>query len=264
MKSPGKRQNGPSLSKLQDPTGGNVNRSCRNSPMSLSSSLLLLIILKTVCGVSARSWISIVPTDIMQLDNHGQTTVETETDPMRATKMPSITPIMHFSEIPSLNTSTMISTLPSSAPSPIHSLHHRSVQPTSISSANPSYFPTKNPTVSQNINPTTSSRPTPPPNLITDVVWSNAPIPRDPPRSYFKYNTQKSAPFGPGYPEEAVHNTTKKRVIFKNNYWDSVRKSAEWEYWQVRYGGEKARKRKQEDQKKSFDYIHVCLISFSF
>mmetsp|Transcript_21291 Transcript_21291/g.43666 ORF Transcript_21291/g.43666 Transcript_21291/m.43666 type:complete len:615 (-) Transcript_21291:635-2479(-) len=91
---------------------------------------------------------------------------------------------------------------------------------TEMPSSEPSALPSSEP----------SARPTPSPTP-RPTIWKENSVPRNADQSYFDYNPNKSSEYGPGQATEIKVNKEQTKIVYKNNNWKSVKKSAEEEYW---------------------------------
>jgi hypothetical protein len=177
-------------------------------------------------AVGQRNWTSIET--YHSLDPYDNTAVAFlfEHDPLRFTSSPSAGP----SGIPSDSPSLLPTSIPSSLPSLLPSMSLMpsippSISPTSVPSISPTAVPTATPSIYPTGDPSES-----PTNSPTHERFPPNDPPVDAGASYFNYDGEQGALWGPGYPQLVRHNETYIKVEYQNNAWGTREPPEDW-YW---------------------------------
>jgi hypothetical protein len=187
-----------------------------------------------ILGTNAlREWTEIVLYHSLSVYDGRFSHDSREIDPLRFTDSPSNPPTQSPSfgpsPFPTVTRSKQPSRIPTSSPMPSPS---PSIEPSSVESSKPSKAPSIDPSLSPTKMPSSYPSYTTIPSEVPTIATRyppNAP-PEYPDESYFDYNDEHDANWGPGYPELLRLNSTTYVIEYKNNVWGTRTTPADW-YW---------------------------------
>jgi hypothetical protein len=158
---------------------------------------------------TARSWTDIVAPKELKIRDYKLGFILFEEDPFLSMETDTQPPIVPTTQVP-IPAPTAAQTTP-----PVEDTvtPDMTVAPTTLATEAPTQSPTTFQTAAPTIDP-----------------YPENPIPSNPPTSYFNYDTRRSNPFGPGYPQLQRYNETTLAVGYENNGWASAQIPADF-YW---------------------------------
>lgn len=180
--------------------------------------LIFLLLLWNLWGqaIGRREWTEIETYNSLYVYDDRFNHLAMELDPLFFSDSPSGVPTMqpsvYPSTMPTVHASNSPSLKPSASPMPSPS---PSFMPSREASSRPSTKPSRTPSAS--------------PSADAMLYASNDPPP-NPDQSYFNYDNQRNASWGPGYPELVRLNATYTRIEYQNNAWGSRIPPVDW-YW---------------------------------